>query len=101
MLKEVKYFVIVTEIDNRSEDRFELRKSFRPIVKFFSDKKDVEEWVEKRIGRNYDLIQDEFSGRCLAAWKGSRGRNEVKVALFEISPDGEFTMPKEWAIHVE
>lgn len=98
---EVKYFVIVIEIDDRSEDRFELRRSFRPIIKFFGDKKDAEEWVERRIGRNYDLSPDEFTGRCLAAWKGVRGRNEVKAAIFKISPDGEFTMPKEWAIHVE
>ena len=98
---EAKYFVCVVETEDTSEDRFEIRMSFRPIIKFFGSKKAAEEWVNKK-GAKYNLVPDEFSGRCLAAWKGKRGnRKEVKIALFKISPDGVFTMPKEWAIYLE
>lgn len=101
MEEEVKYFVCAMEIEDTSEDRFEIRMSFRPIIKFFGSKKAAEEWIAKKWGK-YNLTPDEFSGRCLAAWKGKRGnRKEVKIALFKISPDGVFTMPKEWAIYLE
>ena len=101
-MEETKYFIIAVETEDTSEDQFEIRMSFRPVVKFFGSKKAAEEWIEKK-GAKYNLAPDEFSGRCLAAWKGKRGngRKEVKIALFKISPDGVFTMPKEWAIYLE
>ena len=91
------------EIDDSSE-RFELNRSFRPIIKFFGSKKAAEEWVGKKWAK-YNLAQDEFSGRCLAAWEGKRdkvhGWAKVKIALFEISTKEIFTMPEEWAQYVE
>ena len=101
-MEEVKYFIIAVETEDTSEDRFEIRKSFRPVIKFFGSKKAAEEWVFKKWGNN--LTPDEFKGRCLAAWKGKKGYygwKEVKIGLFEISPDGVFVMPKVWAIYLE
>lgn len=97
---EAKYFVFVVESEDDSEDRFEIRRSFRPIVKFFVDKKDAEEWLQRKYHK-YDLCPDEFTGRCLAAWKGGYYNKKVKIALFGISTDGQFTMPKEYVVHVE
>lgn len=101
-MEELKYFICVVETEDTSEDRFEIRMSFRPIIKFFGDKKAAEEWLAKKWGK-YNLTPDEFSGRCLAAWKGKRGngRKEVKIGLFKVSNEGIFTMPKEWALYVE
>lgn len=91
------------EVEDSSE-RFELNRSFRPIIKFFDSKKDAEEWIGKKWAK-YNLDPDEFSGRCLAAWEGKKvrcyGWTKVKVALFEISGKDIFTMPKEWAQYVE
>ena len=101
MMEEAKYFICVVEIEDSSEDRFEIRMSFRPIIKFFGSKKAAEEWAKKKY-RRYDLSSDKSTGRCLAAWKGKQGnRKEVKIALFEVSLDGIFTMPKEWAVYLE
>ena len=99
---EEKYFVCAIETEDTSEGRSEIRQSFRPIIKFFGSKKAAEEWTLKKWHK-YDLCPDEFTGRCLAAWKGKsgNGRKEVKTALFKISPDGVFVMPKEWAIYIE
>ena len=100
---EEKYFVCVFEIEDTSE-RFELNRSFRPVIKFFGSKKAAEEWIEKK-GAKYHLTPDEFSGRCLAAWEGKKttayGWKEVKIGLFKISGKGIFTMPEEWAQYVE
>ena len=100
---EAKYFVCVFEIEDDSE-KFELSRSFRPIVKFFDSRNAAEEWVQKK-GAKYNLAPDEYSGRCLAAWEGKKttgyGWKEVKIALFEISEKGLFTMPEEWARYVE
>lgn len=101
---EEKYFVLAMEIEDDSE-RFELNRSYRPIIKFFGSKKAAEEWINKKWGK-YNLSQDEFSGRCLAAWEGKKdkcygGWKKVKVALFEVSNKGVFTMPEEWARYVE
>lgn len=100
---EAKYFIIAMEVEDSSE-RFELNRSFRPIVKFFGSKKAAEEWLAKKWGK-YNLTPDEFSGRCLAAWEGKKsssyGWKKVKIALFEISGKGIFTMPEELARYVE
>lgn len=102
MEEVVKYFVFIIEVEDRSE-RFELNRSFRPVIKFFSSKKAAEEWVTRK-GTKYNLVPDKYSGRCLAAWEGKRitsyGWKRVKVALFEIS-GGQFTMPPEWVQYVE
>lgn len=103
-VKEAKYFIITMEVEDDSE-KFELNRSFRPVVKFFGSKKAAEEWVTKK-GAKYNLVPDnEFSGRCLAAWEGKKqgcyGWKKLKAALFEISSKGVFTMPKEWATYVE
>ena len=104
MLEE-KYLVCAMEIEDSSE-RFELNRSFRPIIKFFGSKKAAEEWIDKKWGK-YNLAPDEeFSGRCLAAWEGKKskcygGWKKVKAALFEISSKDIFTMPEEWAQYVE
>ena len=101
--KEAKYFICAMEIEDDSE-RFELNRSFRPVIKFFGSKKEAEEWVAKKWGK-YNLAPDDFSGRCLAAWEGKKsicyGWKKVKVALFEISGKDIFTMPEEWAQYVE
>lgn len=100
-MEDTKYFVFIVKTEDTSEDQFEIRKSFRPIVKFFGSFSAAEEWITKK-GAKYNLTPDEFSGRCLAAWKGSyHGWKEIKIGLFEISPDGVFVMPKEWAIYIE
>lgn len=100
---EEKYFTFITEVEDNSE-QFNLNRSFRPIVKFFGTKKGAEEWIAKK-GAKYNLVPDKFSGRCLAAWEGKRKKNNgwkrVKVALFKISEEGVFTMPKEWVHYVE
>nr|WP_278860834.1 hypothetical protein [Catenibacterium mitsuokai] len=102
MLEE-KYFVCAMEIEDSSE-RFELNRSFRPIIKFFGSKKAAEEWIDKKWGK-YNLAPDEFSGRCLAAWEGKKttgyGWKKVKAAIFKISSKDIFTMPEEWAQYVE
>ena len=102
-MEEAKYFIFIVKTEDNSEDRFEMIRSFRPIIKFFGSKKDAEEWVAKK-GTKYNLVPDEFSGRCLAAWKGKKGgdrRNwtKVKVALFKVST-GQFTQPEGLAIYV-
>lgn len=104
-MEETKYFIIAMEVEDSSE-RFELNRSFRPIVKFFGSKKVAEEWLQKKWGKyNYNLAPDEFSGRCLAAWEGKKstvyGWKKVKIGLFEISGKGIFTMPEEWAVYLE
>ena len=101
---EVKYFVLSLEVEDNSE-KFELNRSFRPVVKFFGSRKAAEEWITKK-GAKYNLVPDEeFSGRCLAAWEGKKqscyGWKKLKVALFEVSSKGLFTMPKEWVVYVE
>ena len=101
---EAKYFICAMEIKDESE-RFELNRSFRPIIKFFDSKKAAEEWLVKKWGNNL-APDEEFSGRCLAAWEGKKdkcygGWTKVKAALFEISAEGIFTMPEEWALYVE
>ena len=103
-MEEIKYFIFIIEIEDDSE-KFELSRSFRPIVKFFGSRNAAEEWLQKR-GTKYNLVPDnEFSGRCLAAWEGKKqgcyGWKKLKAALFEISSKGVFTMPKEWAQYVE
>lgn len=100
-MEELKYFICAVETEDTSEDRFEIRMSFRPIIKFFGSFSAAEEWAKKKY-RRYDLSSDKYTGRCLAAWKGKQGnRKEVKIALFEVSLDGIFTMPKEWAVYLE
>lgn len=102
---EEKYFICAMEIEDESE-RFELNRSFRPIIKFFDSKKAAEEWLVKKWGK-YNLVPDEeFSGRCLAAWEGKKdkcygGWKKVKIGLFEISGKGIFTMPEELVRYVE
>ena len=103
-MEETKYFICAMEIEDCSE-RFELNRSFRPIIKFFDSKNAAEEWIGKKWAK-YNLAPDEFSGRCLAAWEGKKskcygGWKKVKAALFEISSKDIFTMPEEWAQYVE
>lgn len=102
-MEEAKYFLLIVKVEDNSE-QFNLNRSFRPIVKFFGTKKGAEEWVTKK-GAKYNLTPEEFSGRCLAAWEGKKsngyGWKKLKVALFKISEEGVFTMPKEWACYVE
>ena len=101
---EEKYFICAMEIEDCSE-RFELNRSFRPIIKFFGCKKAAEEWVVKKWGKYNLAPDDEFSGRCLAAWEGKKvgcyGWKKVKIALFKISGKDIFIMPEEWAQYVE
>lgn len=103
-MEELKYFLLIVKVEDSSE-RFELNRSVRPVVKFFSSKNAAEEWVTKK-GAKYNLAPEEFSGRCLAAWEGKQAKSyggwkRVKVALFKISEEGVFTMPKEWVHYVE
>lgn len=53
-MEETKYFIIAMEVEDSSE-RFELNRSFRPIVKFFGSKKVAEEWLQKN-GANIIII---------------------------------------------
>lgn len=98
-----KYFVFIVKTKDTSLD-YTLSRKVLPIVKFFSNRKAAEEWLFK-VGRKYNLEQDKFSGRCLAAWKGrienSSGWEELRAGLFKFSEEGHFIMPSEKVFYAQ